>query len=279
MGRFKVKHTSSMLYILVLFILVSMFFIPTSFCELLEGESFLTNDPPEIDGIVSIGEWNNASKMNLIHGYLLMQNDASNLYILFDVIDDTSANTSLSANSLEDYFWLSFDVDRDWTITTNEDVLFSKIPSRMVLGKAYHLRAGATTGLYETESQLGIGFGPSLNFEVPHRFWELAINLREINAIPYGIVNIGFRISSQVPLIFEEYPMNYGFDFSNLVEVKLGVTHRPATPAPTVTPSPTQLPTLDVILPDGLLIGAIVGISLGLVVVVLLIKRTRVVKY
>ena len=82
------------------------FLINSSYGEPLQGTSYFTNHPPSVDGIISIGEWNNASKMKLEHGfvtytereygYLMAQNDASNLYILFDVLEDTSENSSLA---------------------------------------------------------------------------------------------------------------------------------------------------------------------------------------
>ena len=61
-------------------------------------------------------------------------------------------------------------VELDGNITEDKDVLYAIIPSKSVLGKAYHIRPGANTGLYSTTSQLGIGFGPSINSETPIAF-------------------------------------------------------------------------------------------------------------
>lgn len=214
------------------------FFIVSSYGEALQGTSYFTDHPPSADGIISIGEWNNASKMKLEHGfvtytereygYLMAQNDAKNLYILFDVLEDTSENVSLDENSWQDYFCLSFDVDLDKEITPNVDVLFSPYPSnRSVLGKAFHIGPGTTTGMWNTASQLGTGFGSSFNSEIPHRFWEIAISLQEINSNPYGKVGIGYRIHSDVPRFTRQFPFNYTRDFSNLFEIDLGIIYEP----------------------------------------------------
>ncbi|MHA2167924.1 MAG: hypothetical protein ACXAAT_18910 [Candidatus Hodarchaeales archaeon] len=269
MGRKKIKPISSIFTILIFFILFLLLFIPDSFGQVFEAFSYSTNNPPIIDGVITENEWNNAWKKELNYHYLLMKNDGSNLYILLDVVGDISENVSLSEDFVNDYFWLSFDVDRDLEISSDEDVLFSPIRGSEVLGKAYHLRAGATTGLYGTVSKLGKGFGPSLNSDRFHRFWELSINLGEINAIRGGSVNMGYRINSHIPLIYEEYPLNYSFDFSNLIEVDLGVN---PTPSPTIqiTPSPSPIPDFE--LPLGPIIGASLGIGLGLLILILFIK-------
>jgi hypothetical protein len=79
-----------------------------------------------------------------------------------------------------DFFWLTFDVNADKMIVSREDVQYATIPGGYDLGLQYYLGPGVWTGLKETISLLGAGFGPSLYSRTNHRIWEFAISLEEI---------------------------------------------------------------------------------------------------
>jgi hypothetical protein len=176
--------------------------------------------PPTIDGVVSDHEWDSASSLRLERGFMLVQNDASNLYLLVDVTGDPYNDPPLADSPWGDYFWLSFDVNVDGAITPSVDVLYSTYPG-LGLGKAYYLGPGSSTGLEEARSQLGAGFGRSMNSMVPHRIWELAISLPEIEAAPNELVRLGLRTYSQTPSFTVDQPENFHYDFSNLMEIAL----------------------------------------------------------
>src|SRR3954463_803738 len=74
--------------------------------------------------------------------WLYLRNDANNMYLAIDMPDET-ANSSAAS----DYFWLSFDVNRNSAITANQDVNFgttSTHPGK--IGKQFYLSASTWTG-------------------------------------------------------------------------------------------------------------------------------------
>jgi hypothetical protein len=184
-------------------------------------ESVFPAYPPEIDGIFSEGEWNDASSIELNHGYLLVQNDASNLYLMVDLIGDTHEDPPLTEAPWGDYFWLSFDVNIDGIITSQVDINYATYPGSHILGKSNYLGPNEWTTLTGTRSQLGAGFGPSINSQTSHRIWEFAISLSEIGAVPNGLVRIGLRTYSQEPSFTDDNPPGFSADFADLMEIAL----------------------------------------------------------
>lgn len=274
-GGKKIKHASTIVHVIMVLVLFTIF-ISNSYGETTEKTSYFTDYPPTIDGIITGGEWNNATKIDLIYtyfsndiwqyGFLHAQNDESELYLLFDITDDTSKSTYSTNNIPEDYFLLSFDVNLDKLITRNTDVLFSQYPSNISdLGKSYYLSPGGTTGVYTTESYYATGFGSSINSQTPHRFWEFAINLKEIDADPHGKVRLGYRIHSEVPHFSVNFPANHTRDFSNLMEITLGATYQPENAIEPENPENPSV-TFEITTTEGILI-----VSLALIVGLILI--------
>jgi hypothetical protein len=181
--------------------------------------------PPVIDGAASAQEWGGAASINLTsgpwtYGYMLVQNDASNLYLLIDLTLDIVENDPYKGVTSADYFELSFDVDLDIGIGPYIDVMYFPIPDKLV--KTYY------TGPFEewiggelSHSQLGVGFGSSLNSQTDHRIWELAISLPEIDAVPGGLVRLGLRTHSDDPPFQYDQPENLHGDFSSHTEITL----------------------------------------------------------
>ena len=177
--------------------------------------------PPVIDGIVSDGEWENAPNKVLDHGKLYVQNDAANLYILIDLTSDTTNDPPLEEAPWGDFFWLSFDIDLNQMITQGVDVNFSLAPGTWNLMIQDYVNPGVWTTLSDCASQLGAGFSSSFNSDTPHRIWEFAISLPEIDASPNELIRLGLRTYSQEPSFDSQYPNMFPYDFSNLVEIAL----------------------------------------------------------
>jgi hypothetical protein len=183
--------------------------------------SVFPSSPPKIDGVVSHEEWDDALKIPLEVGYIHVQNDASSLYLLIDVVADTHDDPSLVSAPWGDYFWLAFDVNLNGAITPEVDMLFGCIPGTHTLCKQYFLGPDVWTTVVSTYSQLGAGFGSSINSETPHRIWEVAISLPEIESYPNGLVRMGLRAYSQNPAFTYDQPAGFSSNFANLTEVAL----------------------------------------------------------
>jgi hypothetical protein len=190
----------------------------------MQTQSIWAATSPTIDGIVSPGEWDAALRypMYLLKGQVLVQNDNHYLYLLVDLTGDTNDDGPEG-----DYFWLTFDVGSDKKITPYEDINYGCRQGSYNFGLQYYLGPGEWTGLFETISSLGVGFGPSQIFQ-NHRIWEFAISLEEIKvnpedwlADPAAITPIrsGLKTYSQNPSFDDDYPLNFMNDFSNLIEI------------------------------------------------------------
>ena len=100
--------------------------------------SVFPDSPPVVDGVVDDNEWDHVDAFDIGVGYLRVQNDASNLYILVDVTEDTVNDQPSSGGSdvlqvLGDMFSLEFDIDRDLARSI-EDLIFTVIPGTFNLG-------------------------------------------------------------------------------------------------------------------------------------------------
>ncbi|HKZ40945.1 MAG TPA: hypothetical protein VJ044_08285, partial [Candidatus Hodarchaeales archaeon] len=103
------------------------------------SSSYITT-PPKIDGKLDIGEWNlsTAFRIDLAgYGYAYLMNDAIRLYVLLDVLNDTTSNAPLTSTPWGDYFSLAFDVDRNSQITPNEDKLYGLVPGKHDIRYSY----------------------------------------------------------------------------------------------------------------------------------------------
>jgi hypothetical protein len=92
-------------------------------------------------------------------GFILVKNDSNFLYLAIDLINDTGNSVGVG-----DYFWLTFDNNRDATITSRVDVNYGIYPSLPIrMDRSYYLGPGTWTGLLGTPSPSAArqGFGPS----------------------------------------------------------------------------------------------------------------------
>lgn len=217
-------------------ICLKMFFLAIVFCVFisLSNAAYCANQilsvwnptAPTIDGVVNAGEWDNAAQYKLTHGKLFVQNDNSNLYLLIDVLGDTTNN-----NHPADSILVVVDIHSDRTIVPFVDTVYyglSYLPSYMWYGHydtTNHWATGETTN-----SVLGGGFGPT-SLPRNHRFWEMSIDLSELGIDtsswlenPSEVANLirfGLEIQNVNIWLDGEPNPNVETDFSDLFDVFL----------------------------------------------------------
>ncbi len=215
--------------------------------------STYASTPPVIDGNLDWGEWPMADQLPFAHGFLTAVNDGVRLYLLMDVTGDTTNDPPLSSPPWGDFFYLTFDVNRDANITANTDLNYTTVPGTHNMRYQFYLGPASWTGLQPTtQSSLGPGFGcffsdGSLLITINpfhyscsnHRVWEFGIDLREINAQPGGTVRMGLEAYSQNPSFTDDVPTNFTTNFSNLIQVSLA-----PLPAPLPVSNPSAVVSL-----------------------------------
>lgn len=188
---------------------------------------------PSVDGRVDIGEWPGASQLAFDHGFVRAVSDGVRLYLLVDVLQDTTNN---AGGAPQDYFWLTFDTNRDGLITPNVDVNYGLEAGTSNMRLQYYTGPGSWTGVQPTtRSSLGRSFGCFLGdntlqfisffpFNITcsrHHVYELGIDLREIGAAAGGQARMGLRVSSVAPNFTDNVPANFTTSFADLIQVSL----------------------------------------------------------
>jgi hypothetical protein len=207
--------------------------------------------PPRLDGTVQSGEWDqaDANRFKLDHGWLLIQNDASYLYLLIDLTLDINDDPQI-AEAPGDFLSLAFDLDLDRKITPKTDVMYGLSPAGSV-GFQYYLEPSLFTTLQATGAKIVRGFGPSPYSATPHRIWEVSIPLSEVKACPGRPINLGLRTFSRNPSFDDNYPRDFMTSFSELPQLMLAEqAPQPETAAATSSPPQTE-PIQRTVLPDG----------------------------
>ena len=172
------------------------------------------NEPLNSDG------WKHAGALKFAKGWVLAKNDANFLYLAIDVTEDTGNDPGT-----DDYFWLTFDVDRDRSISSSTDINYGVErgePGNM--GRQIYLGAGRWTGLHSTNSEVRQEFGVSEKSDRPHRIWKFKIDLDEINvnlAWPFSTPRsfFGLRVRSKSPSFTEDFPDDFFKDFKGLRQI------------------------------------------------------------
>lgn len=193
--------------------------------------------PIDLDAPLSSGAWDDSGTLKFSRGFVLAKNDARFLYLALDVVADTGNDPSTN-----DYFWLTFDVNRDRAITSNSDVNYGLYPGKPnKLGKQKYLGPGRWTGLLPDTSlsEVRQEFGSSMNSSTSHRIWKFKIDLSEINvaiswplSTPYTY--FGFRVKSSSPAFTTDFPSNFYKDFSKLRQLVL--SRKPNIPSKDLGP-------------------------------------------
>ena len=101
--------------------------------------------PISLDDQLEDAVWSGAqdNKMKFDGGFMLAKNDAKYLYVVLDVVKDTHNDPGTG-----DYFWFTFDRNRNRAITPNYDVNYGNYPGNPnKMGRQYYKGAGRWTGL------------------------------------------------------------------------------------------------------------------------------------
>lgn len=166
-------------------------------------------------------------------GFLLLKNDAHFLYAALDLVQDTSNDSGTG-----DYFWFTFDRNRNGNINPNIDVNYGLYPGQPdKMGRQYYLSPGTWTGLINEVSQSAckIAFESSPNSPTAHRIWKMKFVLADLNVSlapsifpPY--TRFGIKVhSSAAPGFDHNTPANFYTSFTNLHS--LYFARKPVVPA------------------------------------------------
>ncbi|WP_026947470.1 hypothetical protein [Algoriphagus marincola] len=187
--------------------------------------------PIDINSPLSGGAWDGAGKLKFSRGEVLAKNDAQFLYMAIDVVQDTGNDSGTG-----DYFWLSFDRNRDRAITANYDINYALYPGQPnKLARQYYLGPARWTGILNdpSSSEVVQEFGSSEASSASHRIWKFKIDLKEINIAlswplspPYSY--FGFRVKSTRPGFTTDFPGNFFKDFKKLRQIIL--SRKPGIP-------------------------------------------------
>ena len=159
-----------------------------------------TNNPPNIDGLFSAGEWSNPQLeiLSPIHTFVYFVNDADNLYIMVDAAN--AASGDYTDESL-DHVRLDFDTkDRNtWNVGYDDMFILS---GKGGSGTLEHYILDTTAPSWGTTLDGGmgqVGYSASPNSATNHKMYEFKIPLSRLQSnAPDG--SIGFAAP--------EYPVN-----------------------------------------------------------------------
>ena len=193
------------------------------------GVNFQRN-PPLLDGKISLAEWSDAASINLPNTEVRLLHDSRRLYVLINAFGDTVNNPFAEGGA--DQFWLLFDMNEDGAITPNID-------------RRYRLQSGTGNLRYETFSSDAFLFNPPVEdtysaraegFDCfladgsrrllpspqcnQHRVWEVAIDLREIEAEDTQSIRLGVLVQSEVPAFVDTNPSDLA-SFQDYLKLEL----------------------------------------------------------
>jgi hypothetical protein len=164
--------------------------------------------------------WADAGTMPIQGGVLYVKNDAQFLYVALDMVEDTSNDPTAT---LGDYFWFTFDRDRNGAIGANFDVNYGLYPGFSdKMGRQYYLGGGTWTGLVNEVSQSAckVAFEASPNSGAAHKIWKMRFLITDLNVafvpwlLPY--TRFGIKVHSHNPSFDYETPAGFYYNFTNL---------------------------------------------------------------
>ena len=162
--------------------------------------------------------WAGAGKMAIAGaGFLITKNDAQFLYAALDVVSDT-----INDSGVGDYFWFTFDRNRDGNISTSFDVNYGQFPSTPdKIGRQFYLAPGTWTGLGTDNTGFKSAFEASPNSDIPHRVWKFKFKLTDLNIslAPFFLppfTKFGIKIHSTNPPLEVNTPANFWTSFAGL---------------------------------------------------------------
>jgi len=171
--------------------------------------------------------WAGAGKLSITGGFFLTKNDAEFLYAAIDMVSDTGNDSGVG-----DYFWFTFDRNRDGNITPHVDVNYGQFPpTPEKIGRQFYLAPGTWTGLGTDHTVFKSAFEVSPNGATPHRIWKFRFKLTDLNvslapALLPPFTRFGIRIHSTNPPQLINTPANFWMNFASLH--KLYFSRRPS---------------------------------------------------
>jgi hypothetical protein len=161
--------------------------------------------------------WSGAGSMPIPGGFLLTKNDAVYLYAALDIVSDTGKDSGVG-----DFFWFTFDRNRDGNITPNIDVNYGQYPQMPdKIGRQFYLAPGTWTGLNPDQTEFKVGFETSPNGITPHRVWKFKFKLTDLNvslapSLFPPFTRFGLKIHSTNPPMDMDTPANFWTNFATL---------------------------------------------------------------
>jgi hypothetical protein len=162
--------------------------------------------------------WSGAGKMPIPGGFLYTKNDAQFLYAALDLVSDTGNDSGIG-----DYFWFTFDRNRDGNITPNVDVNYGQYPQAPnKIGRQFYLAPGTWTGLNPDLTVFKSAFETSPDGATSHRIWKFKFMLTDLNVALGGFswfppfTRFGIKVHSTNPPLDADSPPNFWYNFASL---------------------------------------------------------------
>jgi hypothetical protein len=173
--------------------------------------------PIQLTNSLSDSLWANAGSMPIPGGFLMTKNDGQFLYAALDMTGDTGDDPGDG-----DYFWFTFDRNRDGNITPNVDSNYGSFPGNPnKLGRQWYLSPGSWTGLGTDSSTCKMAFESSPNAAAAHRVWKFRFALSDLNVslAPWWwapFTRFGIKTHSSTPAQDNNTPANFWMSFAGL---------------------------------------------------------------
>ena len=172
-----------------------------------------------IDLSANLGDpvWAGAGKMPIPGGFVYTKNDALYLYAAIDMVNDTGNDSGVG-----DFFWFTFDCNRDGNITPNVDVNYAQWPSSPdKIGRQFYLAPSNWTGLYTDQTLFKTAFEASPDGAIPHRIWKFRFKLTDLNvSLAAGLLppftRFGLKVHSTNPPQDLDSPASFWTNFASL---------------------------------------------------------------
>jgi hypothetical protein len=155
-------------------------------------------NPLSLNENLADAEWagSNPQKLPIAGNFwLYLRNDAHFMYLAIDMLDETSNN-----NSSGDYFWLSFDVNKNGSINPNQDINYgiqtATYPGKVV--RQYYLGPNTWTGINGQPGNYKFAFEGSPKNSAAHKVWKMKIPLSDfgINLATNVVAWSGLRVNA-----------------------------------------------------------------------------------
>jgi hypothetical protein len=200
--------------------LVAAAFLVGSTGQAVTLESRFTTSPPTIDGTIGAAEWAaDAGVFALPHGTIYFENDASNLYLLYDMTGDPTLDSPYPDSHI-----IGFDVNSNGIGDPGLDSEYATCGDGRLSVRAF-VKEPATcgwTGCMTTAAVVARGLGPSPASAADHVIFEVSIPFSEILAQTGQTLRVYLGYYSPTPFIYESAPGDQ-CAYAEYLPLRLGV--------------------------------------------------------